>query len=180
MKRMTAKEILAESFKELAAGKTIEKITIKDIADNCGYSPATFYRQFKDKYDLIAWDYAEQVRNNIGNIGKDGHTWKQAFLKSAQYNLDHRDYLVNLFKHTSGRYSFERYMAEVNLSFIKEYMTRQHYETDAAKELLFRVYCYGTVRITMDCLMGRFHASSRELAEIYEMSVPEKLKKYLA
>lgn len=53
MKRKTAKEVLAESFQALAAGK--------DITDNCGYSPATFYRQFKDKYDLIAWNYARQT-----------------------------------------------------------------------------------------------------------------------
>ncbi len=53
MKRKTAKEILAESFKELALTRDVEKITIKEITDNCGYSPATFYRQFKDKYDLM-------------------------------------------------------------------------------------------------------------------------------
>ena len=55
MKRKTAKEILAESFRELAEKKSIDRITVKDIAQNCGYSSATFYRQFKDKYDLIAW-----------------------------------------------------------------------------------------------------------------------------
>lgn len=54
MRRKTSKEILAESFRELADIKPIDKITIKDIVDNCGYSPATFYRQFKDKYDLVA------------------------------------------------------------------------------------------------------------------------------
>ena len=57
MKRMSTKEILAESFKELAQTKSIDKITIKDITDNCAYSPATFYRNFKDKYDLIAWEH---------------------------------------------------------------------------------------------------------------------------
>ena len=51
MKRKTAKEILAESFIELAQTKKIDKITVKDITDNCGYSSATFYRQFRDKYD---------------------------------------------------------------------------------------------------------------------------------
>ena len=61
MKRKTAKEILAESFRELAKSKNIDKITIKDITDNCGYSPATFYRQFRDKYDLIAWEYTRGV-----------------------------------------------------------------------------------------------------------------------
>lgn len=49
MKRKTAKEILMASFQELAAVKSIDKITIQEIADNCGYSSATFYRNFKDK-----------------------------------------------------------------------------------------------------------------------------------
>ena len=41
MKRKTAKEILAESFRELAETVPIDKITIKDIVYNCDYSPAT-------------------------------------------------------------------------------------------------------------------------------------------
>ncbi|MBQ8973356.1 MAG: TetR/AcrR family transcriptional regulator, partial [Clostridia bacterium] len=55
MKRKTAKDILADSFREIAQNKPVDKITIREIAQNCGYSSATFYRQFKDKYDLIVW-----------------------------------------------------------------------------------------------------------------------------
>lgn len=54
MKRQTTKEILAASFREFATKKTVDKITIQDIADESGYSPATFYRHFSDKFDLIA------------------------------------------------------------------------------------------------------------------------------
>ncbi len=36
MKRKTAREILAESFREVAEKKPIDKITIRDIVDNCG------------------------------------------------------------------------------------------------------------------------------------------------
>ena len=61
MKRKTAKEILAASFQELAEVKSIDKITIRDIVDNCGYSSATFYRNFRDKYDLIAWEHTRAV-----------------------------------------------------------------------------------------------------------------------
>ena len=57
MKRKTTKEILAESFRELAENRPVDKITIQEIVDNCDFSPATFYRHFRDKYDLIAWDY---------------------------------------------------------------------------------------------------------------------------
>ena len=78
MKRKTTKEILAESFRELSVQKAVDKITIKEITDNCGYSPATFYRQFKDKYDLIAWEHTRGVAAIMGQIG-DAFSWKQAF-----------------------------------------------------------------------------------------------------
>ena len=71
MKRKTAKEILADSLHELAEGRQIDKITVREIAANCGYSSATFYRQFRDKYDLIAWDYARQIEKVMSRIGTD-------------------------------------------------------------------------------------------------------------
>jgi hypothetical protein len=37
MKSKTAKEILAESLREVAETNQIDKITIRDIVDNCGY-----------------------------------------------------------------------------------------------------------------------------------------------
>ena len=73
MKRKTAKEILTASFQELAAVKSIDKITIQEIADNCGYSPATFYRNFKDKYDLIAWEHTRAVAEIVDRVGADDY-----------------------------------------------------------------------------------------------------------
>ena len=77
MKRKTAKEILAESFRELAETVPIDKITIKDIVYNCDYSPATFYRHFKDKYDLIAYDYVQRTSEIIAKFDTEGYEWKQ-------------------------------------------------------------------------------------------------------
>lgn len=42
----TTKEILAESIQELAASKSVEKITIKEITQNCGMTSTTFYNHF--------------------------------------------------------------------------------------------------------------------------------------
>lgn len=74
MKRKTAREILAQSLRELAKTRPIDAITVRDITENCGYSTATFYRQFKDKYDLIAWEHAQRVANIMAKIGVDGYT----------------------------------------------------------------------------------------------------------
>ena len=179
MKRKTAKEILAESFKELALERDFEKITIKEITANCGYSPATFYRQFKDKYDLIAWDYSEQVSRNVGRIGYEGHTWKQALLVSAKYNIEHKDYLLNLLKHTSGIYSFEQYTTDINVRFIAEYLKRREVQIDNDLMRVIETYCYGTVKITIDRITGKFEAEPDDMARIYDLSMPEILRNLL-
>ena len=76
MKRKTARELLAESFRELAASKPVDKITVPNIIENCGYSKTTFYRLFNDKYDLMAWDYNKSfqtaLRFHIKDYGNHG------------------------------------------------------------------------------------------------------------
>ncbi len=76
MKRKTTKEILAESFREVAEHKSIDKITVRDITENCGYFPATFYRQFKDKYDLIAWDYTWELKAILSRASGSKTEWR--------------------------------------------------------------------------------------------------------
>ena len=80
MKRLTTKEILVQSFHELAQRKNVDKITISDIVENCEYSTATFYRQFKDKYDLIAWDYSKQIEK----IMTLEDNWKNTIIKGME------------------------------------------------------------------------------------------------
>ena len=47
--------VLAESLKELAATKPIDKITIKEITNKAGVIRPTFYNHFQDKYELLEW-----------------------------------------------------------------------------------------------------------------------------
>ena len=65
------KTLLAESFKELALEKPVEKITIKEITDRAGVIRVTFYNHFQDKYELLEWicreDILGPVRILLGN-----------------------------------------------------------------------------------------------------------------
>ena len=38
IERLTAKDLLSQSLKELAKQKSIDKITVKNITDNCGFN----------------------------------------------------------------------------------------------------------------------------------------------
>ena len=84
MKRKTTKEILAESFLELPQGKPINKITVSNIVQNCGLTSPTFYRHFKDKYELLSFVYLNEAKNHIRRVGEDGYTWRDAILDGVQ------------------------------------------------------------------------------------------------
>ncbi|MBR1599504.1 MAG: TetR family transcriptional regulator [Lachnospiraceae bacterium] len=180
MRRKTSKEILAESFRELADIRPIDKITIKDIVDNCGYSSATFYRQFKDKYDLIAWDYAKEVGRIMADIGVE-EQWHKSLEDGAYYYQKHMVYLSKLLTYTNGYESFRRNMAEINYSHLKDYILRKTKinETDHLTDMCIRLYCHGTVELTCEWILGRVKMTTEELVAVYEKSLPEILKGYL-
>ena len=51
------KVAIAEAMKRLMRETPIEKITTDRILENAGVSRRSFYRYFKDKYDLLEWIY---------------------------------------------------------------------------------------------------------------------------
>ena len=89
MKLKTTKEVLVESFMELSQKKDVDKITIKEIVGNCGLSPATFYRQFSDKYDLIAWAFYVIIRNI--KMADENKTLSVEVMEALAHTIDAKD-----------------------------------------------------------------------------------------
>ena len=180
MKRKTAKELLAESFRELTKTKSADKITIQDITENCGYSPATFYRNFKDKYDLIAWDYSQHISKLMEGVMKHDRKWRQTLLDGILHYHDEKEYLTNLLKSTSGHDSFIRYMSEIHIDKLKELVRELSgdHNIDKQTEVCIRLYCMGTSVMNCEWILGKLDVTAEELTEVYEKSLPEPLRKY--
>lgn len=181
VKRKTAKEILAESFRELAQIRSVDRITVKDITENCGYSSATFYRHFKDKYDLIAWDYSRNISEIMDKTGVDGRAWKGILTDASRHFEKEKAYLANLFLHTTGLDSFIHYMVEANDSFLRDYVMRSAGtdRLDEETKIYIHHYCHGNVALICDWVMDRFSMTADELAEVFEKALPEPLWKYM-
>lgn len=172
---------MAESFRELAEQKSVDKITVREIVENCGYSPATFYRQFRDKYDLIAWDYSRELERIMAQLGGQAHSWLQTLSDAAHWFAGRREYLSNLFLHTEGLDAFLSYMREINYAGLKSAVLRISglQELDALTQMQIRVYVLGTVQITCEWVLGKYQVSPEELTDVYEATLPEPLRQYL-
>lgn len=169
MKRKTAKEILAEAFREVAEHRPIDKITIQEIVDNCGYSPATFYRQFRDKYDLIAWDYVHRTTAIMDKVGVDAYQWKHTWVDGVKFCTENREYIQNLLKNTTGHDAFVRYLSEANIGHLTRCILKLNgkKELDNDKLIYVRIYCYGTAMTICSWLMGEIICDEKELPDYY-------------
>lgn len=179
MKKKTVKDIFIESFYEIAQYKNVDKITIKDITENCGYSSATFYRHFQDKYDLITWAYSHEVEEIMNKVGKNC-CWEQTLEAGAKLFEEEKNYLANLFLHTNGQDCFLYSMIEVHYKALKDYiqMTLNQELTPEIK-IYIRTYCFSTVFLTYEWILGHFQMTSSQLSQIYKNILPSPLVPYL-
>jgi len=104
--RKTTKEILADSMFELAATKAVDKITIKEIVENCGLSSATFYRYFRDKYELIAWIFNYKMETKFYEFANGKKTWRQEIFEILVILDENKTFYRNTIKNTEGQDSF--------------------------------------------------------------------------
>ena len=70
-------------------------------------------------------------------------------------------------------------MTDVNVSFITEYLKKESAQIDEDLMRVLETYCYGTVKITIDRLTGKYDATPEDMARIYELSIPETLRQVL-
>lgn len=86
------KKLLKDTFLKLASKKNIDKITIKEITDECNLTRNTFYLHFIDIYDLLE-DLQKEVLNELElalENGKKNHIIKAPipFLNEVADNIE--------------------------------------------------------------------------------------------
>ena len=72
------KKAIAASLKNLLKEKKLNKITVQDIADDCGINRQTFYYHFQDVYDLVEW-ICIQDTEKVLQENRTYATWKDIY-----------------------------------------------------------------------------------------------------
>ena len=179
MRGKTTKELLGESFRELAGYKPISKITIANITERCGVTHPTFYNHFHDKYDLMAWLYTSDVQEIMNRIGHDGYQWRDTLSDGMRYFAERKKELLNAFKHTGGRDAFINYMMKINIDLLCAEIRKQMENIPDDLLMMIKIYCYGTVIYICEWVTDNMPVSPEKVAEIMEKCLPEPLRPYL-
>ncbi len=107
----TTKKALAASLKKLLEKTTLDKITVKDVVEDCEVNRQTFYYHFQDIYALLEWIYLTETTQAIAN-NNTYSTWQQGFLETFRYVKQNQAWVVNSY-HSLSREHLERYLYNV-------------------------------------------------------------------
>ena len=150
MSQITKKAIEA-SLKNLLLKKPFDKITINDIAEDCGISRMTFYYHFKDIYDLVEWACEEDVKKILED--KDDYkTWTQGFLNLFEEVLKNKPFILNVYR-SVGREQVGNYLYKIVYDLLLNVIEEKAQGMtvrDEDKEFVADFYKYAFVGLMLD------------------------------
>ena len=150
MSQITKKAIEA-SLKNLLLKKPFDKITINDIAEDCGISRMTFYYHFKDIYDLVEWACEDDVKKILED--KDDYkTWTQGFLNLFEEVLKNKPFILNVYR-SVGREQVENYLYKIVYDLLLNVIEEKAQGMtvrDEDKEFVADFYKYAFVGLMLD------------------------------
>ena len=91
----STKQNIADALKRLLQSKPFTKVTINDIARECGVTRMTFYYHFTDIYDLLIWICDSDVDLALGG-GMKGDAWQSGFLAILETVQVNKAMVVNV------------------------------------------------------------------------------------
>lgn len=154
MSQLTKKAIMA-SFVKLVNRTPLDKITVKDIVEDCGVNRNTFYYYFQDIYALIEELFRVETGKSIAEEGTYD-SWAEGFLRAARFAAENKNAVHHIYNSSSRRY-LEEYLYDVTGRFMDQYV-RQAAEglalTEDDRTFIVNFYKHALAGLIIEWLRG--------------------------
>lgn len=152
---LLTEKALAASLKKLLEKKTLDKITVKDITDDCGVNRQTFYYHFHDVYDLVEWIFTEEAKKFMNDCVEDSD-WKESIEALMDRLLEDKAFIMNAF-YSVNRRQLEKFMqnlAKPAIADIAEKFSQGKHIAEEDLEFVVDVFTFGLVGIITEWVAG--------------------------
>ena len=128
----TTKQALEASLKHMLLKKPLDKITIRDITDDCGISRMAFYYHFKDIYDLVEWSCIEDAARALQGK-KTYDTWQEGLAQIFEAVLENKPFVLNACR-CIPREQMERFLFQITYRLIRGVVDEQSRGASVSEE----------------------------------------------
>jgi probable dihydroxyacetone kinase regulator len=113
----TTKKALAASLKKRLESTTIDKITVKDIVEDCEVNRQTFYYHFHDIYEVLEWIFITEAEKAFSE-SMTYDTWQQGLANVFSYIKDNDKFVINCYR-SLGRDYLEQFLYKYVIKVIR-------------------------------------------------------------
>jgi len=99
------KRALASSLRRLLMKEPLDKITIKELTDDCGISRSAFYYHFQDIYELVEWTTFEKLGRKLSKSVEEGN-WKEIIRTIVTDFDEDRQFVLTVYHYINGSITF--------------------------------------------------------------------------
>ena len=158
------KRALAASLIKLLSQKPLDKVTVKDIIEDCGVNRQTFYYHFKDIYDLVEWSCVEDGTKALQGK-KTYDSWTEGLTQIFEAVLENKPFIMNVYRNVD-RERMERYLYHLTYDLIVGVVQEKSKDLDISgedKKFIANFYKYGFVGIMLEWIQEGMKADIEEL-----------------
>lgn len=174
---MTVKQKIAYTFEKLLVAKSFDEITVSSVIEASGISRGTFYRYFKDKYDIV--DYS--IKNHLDTFFEPylkGSSFQMVHEKFHEYLYSKKEFFYEAMK-TEGPNSFENSIIEASMDLFRTIYEMKSVTVTVELLNVTELYCYGAVSYLKKWVSGGFKESPECISRVTYIGIPDAIKKYL-
>ena len=174
------KRALEQSLKNLLNVKPLSKITISDIANDCGINRMTFYYHFRDIYDLIEWCCIEDAKKVLDSKNKVDN-WQQNFLRIFQFVAENKSFVLNVY-HSLSRDQIEYFLYQITYKLILDVVeekSKEYNVKDEHKEFIANFYKFAFVGIIIEWVRDYMKRSPEKIVKEVDCLISGTIDKAL-
>lgn len=125
------KKAIVNSFIKLLNEKPLDKITVKNIAEDCGINRNTFYYHFSDIRELAVYTIDSQI-HSVSELDFNGDSWVDSFVEAAKFVIDNKKAVYNIYN-SLNRETVENYLNTVAFKVTDNFVSAKAVGIDADK-----------------------------------------------
>ncbi|MGN1024519.1 MAG: TetR/AcrR family transcriptional regulator, partial [Lachnospiraceae bacterium] len=166
------KQRMADSLKKFMAEKPFEKITVREIIEDCEISRPTFYYHFEDIYQLMVWMFQREMIDLLQK-SEDVLTWDEGILLVFRYVQENRNVCLCAYR-SIGRDGMKRLFYDSIRDMLGRFVAMLNEKVHAGEEyveFLTDFYTQAFVGCLLSWLQDGTKKSPEEMTELLDITV---------
>lgn len=174
------RKLLSDALLEICERKSLDHVTVTEIAAHAGLTRQVFYRYFFDKYDLAKFihicDFYSALDAIISNEDCDTDVWIKVCNTWLDVIKARPQFYQNIY-HSSSNEEFKKMMRTYNTNF---YMGVAQYQLgpqiDPEVIFVIQMYLAGVTEKINDWILAGAKMPINELNRLLQLGMPERIQ----